>query len=152
MYTWSLFEITDPVRSTLEAVPLPSQSLATLLLAHSTFTTGSNYVLVSTVTDHQSSLTGSDNVTIAVEPHPPVARIFGGAEQHVFADGTITLDGSMSSYDPYLGVPTFTWSCISVAKQPCYNESDPYNLIKICLLYTSPSPRDRQKSRMPSSA
>ena len=25
-------------------------------------------------------------------------------------------------------------------------------LIKSCLLYTSPSPRDRQKSRMPSSA
>ena len=26
------------------------------------------------------------------------------------------------------------------------------NRIKLCLLYTSPSPRDRQKSRMPSSA
>ena len=26
------------------------------------------------------------------------------------------------------------------------------NLAKGCLLYTSPSPRDRQKSRMPSSA
>ena len=26
------------------------------------------------------------------------------------------------------------------------------NLLKSCLLYTSPSPRDRQKSRMPSSA
>ena len=26
------------------------------------------------------------------------------------------------------------------------------NLAQICLLYTSPSPRDRQKSRMPSSA
>ena len=26
------------------------------------------------------------------------------------------------------------------------------NTIIICLLYTSPSPRDRQKSRMPSSA
>ena len=25
-------------------------------------------------------------------------------------------------------------------------------LIEVCLLYTSPSPRDRQKSRMPSSA
>ena len=25
-------------------------------------------------------------------------------------------------------------------------------MFKICLLYTSPSPRDRQKSRMPSSA
>ena len=28
----------------------------------------------------------------------------------------------------------------------------PVELIKSCLLYTSPSPRDRQKSRMPSSA
>ena len=30
------------------------------------------------------------------------------------------------------------------------NENDEYTCI--CLLYTSPSPRDRQKSRMPSSA
>ena len=29
----------------------------------------------------------------------------------------------------------------------CYHEK-----LSICLLYTSPSPRDRQKSRMPSSA
>ena len=28
----------------------------------------------------------------------------------------------------------------------------PYSLVTHCLLYTSPSPRDRQKSRMPSSA
>ena len=27
-----------------------------------------------------------------------------------------------------------------------------YSVFQICLLYTSPSPRDRQKSRMPSSA
>ena len=27
-----------------------------------------------------------------------------------------------------------------------------HHLLEICLLYTSPSPRDRQKSRMPSSA
>ena len=33
------------------------------------------------------------------------------------------------------------------------NEFNPeVNLDYICLLYTSPSPRDRQKSRMPSSA
>ena len=31
---------------------------------------------------------------------------------------------------------------------PCYGIED----YKNCLLYTSPSPRDRQKSRMPSSA
>ena len=30
--------------------------------------------------------------------------------------------------------------------------SDDSSQIQICLLYTSPSPRDRQKSRMPSSA
>ena len=31
------------------------------------------------------------------------------------------------------------------------NDSNP-NKVNFCLLYTSPSPRDRQKSRMPSSA
>ena len=31
-------------------------------------------------------------------------------------------------------------------------EIEPRPTSKICLLYTSPSPRDRQKSRMPSSA
>ena len=34
----------------------------------------------------------------------------------------------------------------------CVEELKPDLLIKDCLLYTSPSPRDRQKSRMPSSA
>ena len=29
---------------------------------------------------------------------------------------------------------------------------DAKEIVKLCLLYTSPSPRDRQKSRMPSSA
>ena len=32
------------------------------------------------------------------------------------------------------------------------NQLSPATLLKNCLLYTSPSPRDRQKSRMPSSA
>ena len=32
------------------------------------------------------------------------------------------------------------------------NGSGKSTTIKVCLLYTSPSPRDRQKSRMPSSA
>ena len=33
-----------------------------------------------------------------------------------------------------------------------YRKKKNYYLGNICLLYTSPSPRDRQKSRMPSSA
>ena len=32
------------------------------------------------------------------------------------------------------------------------NAKEIIDIIKSCLLYTSPSPRDRQKSRMPSSA
>ena len=32
------------------------------------------------------------------------------------------------------------------------SERESYNALYTCLLYTSPSPRDRQKSRMPSSA
>ena len=34
----------------------------------------------------------------------------------------------------------------------CENPKAFFDQIKNCLLYTSPSPRDRQKSRMPSSA
>ena len=34
----------------------------------------------------------------------------------------------------------------------CYHGHADSLLVKACLLYTSPSPRDRQKSRMPSSA
>ena len=33
-----------------------------------------------------------------------------------------------------------------------YTDENPKDTVSICLLYTSPSPRDRQKSRMPSSA
>eukprot|EP01017_Pseudomicrothorax_dubius_P008316 TRINITY_DN12727_c0_g2_i2.p1 TRINITY_DN12727_c0_g2~~TRINITY_DN12727_c0_g2_i2.p1 ORF type:complete len:112 (+),score=8.51 TRINITY_DN12727_c0_g2_i2:171-506(+) len=41
--------------------------------------------------------------------------------------------------------------------RPTYETQDLYadnelSTLRICLLYTSPSPRDRQKSRMPSSA
>ena len=35
---------------------------------------------------------------------------------------------------------------------PNVEESFSGGILKACLLYTSPSPRDRQKSRMPSSA
>ena len=33
-----------------------------------------------------------------------------------------------------------------------YKEAQPLKGAKVCLLYTSPSPRDRTRSRMPSSA
>ena len=40
----------------------------------------------------------------------------------------------------------------TVAMLRKYNVSVSSHLLDVCLLYTSPSPRDRQKSRMPSSA
>ena len=45
-----------------------------------------------------------------------------------------------------LGVGACTW-VFGINK-----DKEPAEALKICLLYTSPSPRDRQKSRMPSSA
>ena len=35
---------------------------------------------------------------------------------------------------------------------PATDDFRPEKLLKVCLLYTSPSPRDRTRSRMPSSA
>ena len=40
----------------------------------------------------------------------------------------------------------------AVTKKNPFKEKSSLSLDKSCLLYTSPSPRDRQKSRMPSSA
>ena len=39
-----------------------------------------------------------------------------------------------------------------IVRVSCPDEASTAALAEICLLYTSPSPRDRQKSRMPSSA
>ena len=52
----------------------------------------------------------------------------------------------------YLGLPP-VWA-FEVASFYSMFHQDPVgrNKVNICLLYTSPSPRDRQKSRMPSSA
>ena len=41
---------------------------------------------------------------------------------------------------------------LSDATSPHSVTGQSYHNVKACLLYTSPSPRDRQKSRMPSSA
>ena len=50
--------------------------------------------------------------------------------------------------------PYIDFSDIVTIKVPCTREGLKacYELSNDCLLYTSPSPRDRQKSRMPSSA
>ena len=46
-----------------------------------------------------------------------------------------------------------TIALITVLSAAAFAADDPIAVVNnLCLLYTSPSPRDRQKSRMPSSA
>ena len=60
-----------------------------------------------------------------------------------------------ASLDPSDAEPLFQLGQLYLeADQPRYAEAQFKRVIQVnsCLLYTSPSPRDRQKSRMPSSA
>ena len=45
-----------------------------------------------------------------------------------------------------------TWFRAGGPAEVLYSPAEEADLAYFCLLYTSPSPRDRQKSRMPSSA
>ena len=61
-------------------------------------------------------------------------------------------DGYTRQTDPTLLMKQFAsvkWTC---GNNPTLKNTTGNYLTQICLLYTSPSPRDRQKSRMPSSA
>ena len=53
-------------------------------------------------------------------------------------------------YDKHFNVLASSIQSYNVAIRP--NEINDLGLIKVCLLYTSPSPRDLSTSRMPSSA
>ena len=57
--------------------------------------------------------------------------------------------GVLSSLMQGLLVPMCTYSIVAIGLNLCVGY---LGELSICLLYTSPSPRDRQKSRMPSSA
>ena len=55
----------------------------------------------------------------------------------------------------FFEAPAIRNVCMAIPKEDFKEANvrhDKVGHLKICLLYTSPSPRDRQKSRMPSSA
>ena len=73
-------------------------------------------------------------------------------DNHLLAElyrefGSVYIDGIK---DYAIGIEYF-YKCLSL-DNPITNEQLYPSMAYACLLYTSPSPRDRQKSRMPSSA
>ena len=58
----------------------------------------------------------------------------------------------VDGYDYIKGMRSLLGEIKRIGGVECYAYSNYGTLYKDCLLYTSPSPRDRQKSRMPSSA
>ena len=72
---------------------------------------------------------GTGTVTVTVDGNTEMTITDVGVRIH----GNLTVDGTET---------TINTATLSVED----------NIIEVCLLYTSPSPRDRQKSRMPSSA
>jgi CTP synthase len=59
---------------------------------------------------------------------------------------------TLQKFDPYLNVDPGTMSPYQHGEVYVTEDGAETDLDLGCLLYTSPSPRDRQKSRMPSSA
>ena len=68
------------------------------------------------------------------------------------ADSEFTLRRNRQAYDWVELIPRGVADGASISTEVDFFGSKMPFPIMICLLYTSPSPRDRQKSRMPSSA
>ena len=66
--------------------------------------------------------------------------------EHFFDPTTVKFTMSVPLGTMETGEPAEGWGC-----KVCLGDHI-FIIAKDCLLYTSPSPRDRQKSRMPSSA
>ena len=63
-------------------------------------------------------------------------------------NGKLTLASDGRTYESTN--PAWLDDCLG--EFPLSTKEDVHDALRACLLYTSPSPRDRQKSRMPSSA
>ena len=87
-----------------------------------------------------SGATGDWEVVLGLEVHAQVlseAKLFSGAATEYGAEPNTQVslvDAAMPGM-----LPVINWKCVEQA-------------VRTCLLYTSPSPRDRTRSRMPSSA
>ena len=97
---------------------------------------------------------GNGPLTYSLSPGLPAGLTFNASTRQI--TGTPTVASAVRTYtytvtdaDGDTASLTFT---IRVAVKPTFGSATIGNQSYACLLYTSPSPRDRQKSRMPSSA
>ena len=91
------------------------------------------------------------------EWHPPRYIVYAIAAALILGGAAIQFRRTAKTGAAVLGAAylVFAFLCLPgiVAKPQIYNSwGNFFEQFSLCLLYTSPSPRDRQKSRMPSSA
>ena len=75
------------------------------------------------------------------------SKILNGFDPSDSSTSTI-LKGILNTYPFFQSASAYYLKTLKVQKKESFNELLP----KTCLLYTSPSPRDKRQSRMPSSA
>ena len=88
-----------------------------------------------------------------IKPYSKIKDVkYSKSDVHIkwFYDGT--LNASANCIDRHLKNDKDKTAIIWVGDDPKVQKKISYKQLHSCLLYTSPSPRDRQKSRMPSSA
>src|SRR5665811_419663 len=71
-----------------------------------------------------------------------------GGDQHPFGDDVLSVAGAERRTEASQPV----WRRSGLRARLLAGEPDEIDHVNVCLLYTSPSPRDRTRSRMPSSA
>ena len=97
------------------------------------------------------------NPLIGLEGLPPFSTI---QPAHVVPALKAAIEHCRTTIDEVLASREFTWQGLVVPLEEADDKlsrmwspvSHMHSVVNSCLLYTSPSPRDRQKSRMPSSA
>ena len=78
------------------------------------------------------------NINLAITKTYPEQVLTSGCLEHWTKQGVLLLNRSLTTIHSKSNVHVDIWK--------------PYTNFLVCLLYTSPSPRDRTRSRMPSSA
>ena len=102
----------------------------------------------STLGETLNGLPGVSSTYFGPNASRPVIRGLDGDRIRVLNNSASSLDASALSYDHAVPLDVLSTDRIEVLRGPAallYGGS-------ACLLYTSPSPRDRTRSRMPSSA